>query len=60
MLNMVYYSELTLFIDIIPEHIDEFLPSWQEFKNAAAVINRVLQSSDIHEHPLPLSHYFGM
>jgi hypothetical protein len=34
MLNATIYStEVSLFLDVIHEHIDAYVPSWYEFKN---------------------------
>jgi hypothetical protein len=49
---LICSTEISLYFNTIPEHIDAFVPSWHEFKNSIAVEIRSL-----HWQPFTNSHF---
>jgi hypothetical protein len=49
---LIYSTEVSLFFNIIPEHIDALAPSWHEFKNFVAV-----EIGLLHSQPFTNSHF---
>jgi hypothetical protein len=45
---------------MIPEHIDAFVPSWQELKQFRRGINQAVVLTTIHEQPFALLYYCGI
>jgi hypothetical protein len=51
-MQLIYFTEVSLFFNIIPEHIDAFVPPWYDFKNPVAV-----EIDLLHSQPFTNSHY---
>jgi hypothetical protein len=51
---------VSLFVNIIPEHIDKFVSSCYEFTNSVAAEIRALAFAATQEQPFPLPHYCAM
>jgi hypothetical protein len=58
-MELIYSTEILLFFNIIPEHIDAFVPFWHEFKNSFAAEIGILHSQPFTT-PFPLLHYCGI
>jgi hypothetical protein len=56
---MLLIYSLELSFNIIPEHIDDFLPDWHEL-NFCCGRNRALAIATLHEQPFPLPYYIGI
>jgi hypothetical protein len=51
-MQRIYSTEVSLFVHIIPENIDAFVPCWHRFKNSVAA-----EIGLLHSQPFMNSHF---